>query len=430
MKVALCLSDASHRNMDFTTPQLGNTGTGGSTYCVLMLMYALATFSDVELNVYHQESSNKLIKGVGNYIYHNYKELYSLVKAHGNDILVMNINSYVPIAEYDPDINYVIWIHNYREYDTLDELSASSAVKRVVFVGREHYDHYIDHPVIKKSVPIFNMFDGRHFKLRDLPAEPSVTYTGGLYWVKGFHVLASMWKDILREVPNAKLYVVGSGKLYDEKIELGSWGVATKDYEAMLSEYLTIDGKLMPSVNFCGLLGSEKSEVYYKTTVGVMNPWARTETFGMSAVDMEACGVPVVTKAANGLFDSVKHGVSGLLGRNSEEIKRYIILLLKDKELNIKLGRQAKEFVENSFLPEILVKQWLEVFDDIMNNRPAKYIKPSGHYTNNLKWLKVIAHWLAEYHIANITVMVAWKKIKTFIKIFVPAPVRKLLRRK
>lgn len=432
MKAAICLFDGSHKNMDFTTPQLGNTGTGGSEYVVLMLSYALANFSDIQVTLYHQDNSNKLMDGVKGKIFHDWRELFDMVKADGNDILVMNFKSSFPIAEYDPNIKYIVWVHNYLPYDVFDQLNAFQQVKRVVFVGREHYDHYIDHPVIRKSVPIFNMFDGRHLLLRDFPSEPAVTYTGGLYQCKGFHVLASMWKDILREVPNAKLYVIGSGKLYSESAELGSLGVADKEYEAMFSQYLMENGRLLPSVNFCGTLGKEKSEIYYKTTVGVMNPSGETETLGMSALDMEACGVPVVTRAVNGLFDVVKHGVTGFLGKNDREIKQYIIRLLKDRELNLKLGRQAKEFVESTFLPEYLVKQWLQLFDDVLENRSAVYVKPSGNYRNNMKWLKIAIHWLMEHNIPAIPVMLAWEKIKAPFKKHMPGvfyALKKLMRR-
>lgn len=128
----------------------------------------------------------------------------------------------------------------------------------------------------------------------------------------------------MTEVPEAKLYVVGSGRLYNHEEELGSLGVASKDYENMFAKYLMHDGKLIPSVKFCGNMGIEKSEIFYRTTVGVINPNGTDETFGISALDMAACGVPVVTRAINGLFDTVKHNETGLSGRNYDERDKKI----------------------------------------------------------------------------------------------------------
>ena len=39
----------------------------------------------------------------------------------------------------------------------------------------------------------------------------AVTYIGSLVPTKGFHVLAAVWKTILKEVPDATLNVVGNG---------------------------------------------------------------------------------------------------------------------------------------------------------------------------------------------------------------------------
>ena len=259
------------------------------------------------------------------------------------------------------------------------------------------------------------MFDGRHLKLREFPNTPAVTYTGGRYKSKGFHVLASMWKDILREVPGAKLYVIGSGKLYNHHSQLGPLGVASPEYESMFADYLMSDGKLLDSVKFLGSMGINKHDIYYMTTVGVANPSAATETFGISALDMEACGVPVVTKAANGMFETVKHNETGLLGKNYDEIKKYIILLLKDRELNIKLGRQAKEFASSTFLPEKIIKQWLKLFDDVLHNKPTEYIKPSGNYGNNHKRLLIINRWLRLHHLSPASLYEIWYMLHKFI---------------
>ncbi|MBQ3402108.1 MAG: glycosyltransferase [Synergistaceae bacterium] len=426
MKIAVYLNDGCHDGMDFSTPQLGNSGTGGTQYDTIMLIYALSKFSNVELKVYHM-GTNKLQDGVKSWIVRDWDELIRLSKIHGNDILVFNADINSPLPE-ENGMKYIIWIHNYLSYDLIDAISANNAIKRVVFVGREHYDHYIDHDIIRKSAFIYNMLDGRPFRFREFPDKPAVTYTGGLYRGKGFHVLASMWKDIIREVPEARLYVVGSGKLYNKKAELGPLGVAAEDYEAEFSPYLMEGGRLLPSVKFCGNMGIEKTEIYYKTTVGVMNPSAETETLGMSAIGMEACGIPVVTRAANGLFDAVKHGRTGFLGRNYDEMKEYIILLLKDKALNLELGRQAKEFTEKTFLPELLVKQWLKLFDDVMNDRPCEFIRPTENFGNNSKRLKMMKHWLKEHHIPVID---SWR-IKDFVRHKFPGlflTLKKLLRR-
>ncbi len=415
MKVAIYPHDYDYgegplfRNMDFRNPQLGNPGIGGTQYEFILLAYALVNFSDCEVNIYCHEDSNIYPDGVKVHIFRDNSDLIQQIKNDSNDIFVIR-------AEIRPEffdmferaekagINTVAWSHNFMPYYIADSLVKNQAVKRVVMVSHEHYDYHLDHPVNAKSTYIYNMFYGRHFRLRDSSYESAVTFTGGLYRFKGFHVLASMWKDILKEVPGAKLYVIGSGKLYNKSSALGVYGLADPEYEAEFMKHLTDKGgKIIPSVKFLGNMGAEKAEIYYKTAVGVMNPTGTDETFGISALDAEACGVPVVTRAINGLLETVRHGETGFLGRNPEEIKKYIILLLKDKELNIRLGRKAKEFAEKSFLPEAIVKQWLKLFDDVLNNRPCEYIPPTPHNTGH-KRLKIFNRWLRLHHIPTISV--------------------------
>ena len=443
MKIAVHPQDyvagkgACFRNMDLRNPQLGNPGIGGTEYQFVMLSYALVNFSDCEVNLYCREGSNIYPDGVKVHTYRDNSELIEQVKADGNDIFIL-------IASEEPDsvdiynrardagINIIAWVHNFMGAKLLRILDTNQAVKRIVMVSHENYDHYLDHPAIAKSAYIYCMCDGKRFKLREYPQEPSVTYTGGLYKLKGFHVLASMWKDILTEVPRAKLYVVGSGRLYVKDAKLGSYGLADEEYEPMFMKYLTDEsGKIIPSVKFLGTLGAEKSEIYYKTTVGVVNPTGLTENLAMSAVDMEACGVPVVTRAVSGLFEAVHHGETGFLGYNLEEIKKYIILLLKDKELNLRLGRNAKDHAEKTFSPEVVVKQWLKLFDDVLDNRPCEYIPPTLHNTGH-KRLKIFNRWLRTHHIPTIPVVTLISVVKDTARKLLPWPyavIKKILGR-
>ena len=59
--------------------------------------------------------------------------------------------------------------------------------------------------------PVRNMGNGGH----------NVVYLGGLNKYKGFHVLAKAWKKVLAEVSDAKLIVLGSGKLYNRETSMG-----------------------------------------------------------------------------------------------------------------------------------------------------------------------------------------------------------------
>lgn len=139
-------------------------------------------------------------------------------------------------------------------------------IKRVVFVGRQQYDQYIDHRICKKATYVFNMFYGKlaQYQRKD-DYEKIVTYMGSIIPSKGFHILAEQWKKIVEQVPDAELYVIGSGSLYSKGARLGEYGIADSEYEKRFVPYLTDEqGKILNSVHFCGVLGQEKYEISIK----------------------------------------------------------------------------------------------------------------------------------------------------------------------
>ncbi|MCB6981976.1 glycosyltransferase, partial [Bacteroides uniformis] len=59
----------------------------------------------------------------------------------------------------------------------------------------------------------------------------NVAYVGSLVPAKGFDLLASAWPAVLAKVPDAQLFVVGSGKLYNRNSVLGKWNIADEKFE-------------------------------------------------------------------------------------------------------------------------------------------------------------------------------------------------------
>jgi len=405
MKLGFYFNDQGFQKIDLRYPNEGNNGIGGTEFCYVMVASAILEHSTNHIiTFYHYNNDNMLPRGVRSVIIGDSDEM--LEKASGDeiDILVFTAADIKKLKRLEEtNIKCIAWAHNFLLSDALDKLVRSTAVSRVLFVGKEQYDRYIDHGIIKKSVFIFNMFDSSRFPERPWPDAPAVTYTGALVQTKGFHILASVWKDITKEVPNAHLYVIGSGKLYSRDAELGAFGVAERGYEDVFIPSLTENGELMPSVNFLSKNGvitaKEKVEVYDKTTVGVVNPSGRSEIFSSSVVEMNAFGIPVVTAAKNGLFDSVSNGKTGFLIKNTHALRKHIVELLKDKAKNQAMGRKAKMFVESSLAPELMVKQWLSLLEDVAEDKPCAYQKPTAHYTNNHKWIRMVIRFFREHGI-------------------------------
>lgn len=126
--------------------------------------------------------------------------------------------------------------------------------------------------------------------------------------------MAKAWKNILKAVPDAELYVLGGG-LYGNEKDLSAY----QDYcNCFLKDS---DGNLMSSVKYMGTMGNEKEEFYNSIRVGVSNPTGKTETFCLSAVEFQAHGIPVVTYNGYGLIDTVDDKKTGYRIKGQKHLK-------------------------------------------------------------------------------------------------------------
>jgi glycosyltransferase involved in cell wall biosynthesis len=106
---------------------------------------------------------------------------------------------------------------------------------------------------------------------------------------------------------------------------------------------------------------------YMESSIYVMS--SRYEGFGMVLIEAMACGVPCVSFNCNyGPSDIIKQGEDGYLAENGNitELASKIIKLIEEKNLRKQMGAKAKQNVKR-YLPEVIVKQWDELFKSLVH---------------------------------------------------------------
>lgn len=289
-----------------------------------------------------------------------------------------------------------VWTHIYIDYITANFISNSKNIRVNIFVGKQQYDYFIDHPIINKSIVIYNGVSINE-KFRQHNDGLSVTYLGALYYSKYFHVLAKIWKDVVKKLPNARLNVIGSGNIYDQNSKLGPLGVSSEEYEDLFLPFLkNKEGTLMESVSFLGRLGFEKNEVLINTSVGIVNPIGITECLPMSVLEFSSFGVPVVTKNAWGYPDVIVNNKTGILYRSEKMLAKNIVKLLKNHSKNNEMSINAREFTKDKFTIEDIVWKWIGLIFDINDGKKIEKLSPSPPYLNQLKFLRIINKYIRE----------------------------------
>lgn len=143
---------------------------------------------------------------------------------------------------------------------------------------------------------IHNGIDAAVFPMRVANKAPSpvITYFGRLKSYKSVDHLLKAFQKIVSVHPTATLWIIGRG---DDEQRLRS-----------LTHNLGIES----SVVFHGYVDDEQKVSLLSQSWIVVNP-SMKEGWGITNLEANACGTPVVSADSPGLRDSVKNDVSGLL---------------------------------------------------------------------------------------------------------------------
>lgn len=391
MKTAFYIDNKGFASVDCSDIVHGNPGIGGTEYMILLVSSMLASRNNgIDVTLYATKEIS-LPEWLDVEYCTGLADCLVRVEKNGDEYIVIkhdveaNIYSHVLDGNRYLGIKVIVWAHVFMCYWELDYYSANPNISRIINVGKETNDLYIDHPAYDKMDYIFNIviLEGAREIATSNPYEKRgnvVTYIGQLSPFKGFHLLAQAWKQIVSEVPDAQLYVIGSGKLYDKDVSLGKYGIAASDYEDRFMPFLTdVNGKILENVHFMGVMGEEKREILSQTKVGVPNPSGITETFCISAVEMQIMGARVVTYKAPGFMDTVRNGI---LGSSRSQLVQNIIKTLNSTE---SYYDDAMNHFTSNFSQNAVVKEWERLLKGI-NNTKTEIINRNYR----LKWLKII----------------------------------------
>ncbi len=395
IKIGVYLPNGRIKDVHLENPERGNPGIGGTQFLLFSLPYYLNKYYSNKFDfVYFVENEKSISSGCKIILVNSLIDTAQKAKDTSCDIIIFRPNYDKESISFlkrikELKIKSIAWMHNTPIF-LLNQLHRNKYIIRCVCVGREQYESLRDHPIIYKLSMIFNAVDSSNVPDNlNIRKTKSVVFLGSLEFAKGFHFLAKLWKHILKIHPDAELFVIGSGKLYDRNQKFGNLGVANEKYEKMFSKnVLNEDGNIHPSVNFLGVLGEEKFEIMSKGCVGFTNNPNVRETFCLSAVEFQLCGTPVVSKAYGGLLDTVEHEISGFLVKNKQGFIRSIDKLLSDRKLSSKMGNKGREIVSKKFNYKNISKDWVNLFNDVISDSKICILENDQSDINQLRKIR------------------------------------------
>lgn len=156
-----------------------------------------------------------------------------------------------------------------------------------------------------------------------------VVFVGRLEYYKGVDVLLEAWRIVRSERPRARLVLVGAGTA-EEALRKAAGQESSSD-----------------SITFAGFVSEEEKVRWMRRAELLVQP-SHKEGWGLTVIEANACGTPVVATEVPGLRDSVRDGENGLLvpARNSAALAAAMGRILDDTDLRARLSRGAMAWAE------------------------------------------------------------------------------------
>lgn len=173
---------------------------------------------------------------------------------------------------------------------------------------------------------------------------------------------------IEREIKRPHLLVEAFAKVAkdfpDWKVEI--WGLRKyPDYDAEIENFIAEQG-IEDQVKLMGY-GDNVEEIYRHADIQAFP--SKGEGFSLALADAMALGLPEIGfKDAYSVNELIRDGYNGFLVKDVEEFAKRLGELMSDKELRIRLGRNAHEDMK-AYAPEKIIAKWNELFRCVAPSR-------------------------------------------------------------
>lgn len=204
-----------------------------------------------------------------------------------------------------------------------------------------------------------------------VPAEkserPLVLYLGRLKYYKRVDVLLHAAAEVVSKHPDVRFVIAGDG-----------------EYKKNLKKITKRLG-LEENVDFIGKVTEEEKAALYAKAWIVVNP-SMMEGWGITTIEANACGTPVIASNVPGLHDSVKDEYNGLLFTlgSHQELAEKINLLLSHQYLRVMMSKNARGWASR-FDWKISAAKCLRVIDGTKAVKTVSIGIPAFNEERNIK---------------------------------------------
>jgi len=231
-------------------------------------------------------------------------------------------------------------------------IAISKGVENVLLtagIPKEKIDVVVDGIDVDKFNPARSGAEMR--RTFGIPSEaPVVGINATLTQRKGHHYFLRAAREVIREFPGTYFLIAGDGPLRGEL--------------EVLVRRLGLAGRVI-------FTGHRDDVVDVLAAFDVLVLTSVYEGLGVAILEGMAMGKPIVASRVGGIPESTREGVNGFLvpPRDYQAVAGRIKLLLKDRSLAARMGREGRRIVEEEFSSRVMARQNESIYYEVLRSK-------------------------------------------------------------
>lgn len=129
--------------------------------------------------------------------------------------------------------------------------------------------------------------------------------------------------------------------------------------------------KQLEVIDYCVFVGKQPKIVDYISISDILLLPSEQESFGLSALEAQACEVPVIATRIGGIPEVINDGETGFMSEigNVEKMSDDAIRLLQDNDLRQKFGKRGRELAVSRYSTQIVIPQYLRFYEKTLEKK-------------------------------------------------------------
>ncbi len=255
---------------------------------------------------------------------------------HGTDITLVGLEpSFMPLVKFSiEESDGVTAVSRFLKEKTLTNYN----IQKDIEVIHNFIDVDLYKPIEDKSLR-------KHI---GCDREKIIVHTSNFRQVKRVPDAIRVLQKVRQEIPS-KLILIGDGPDRSE------------------CERLARELNLQKEVIFLGKQDG-LAEILSASDIFIMP--SQSESFGLSALEAMACGIPVVSSSVGGLPELVVHNETGYIAEigDIDRMAKYVIELLQNEKKYTTFSRNSRLRAVNKFDKNLIVPKYIKYYEQVLNS--------------------------------------------------------------